>query len=411
MKQRLIFNTFLLILLIISMYLMIHYSVVFSYFTLLYMLVIAIVAFGYKPCYTKHTPTCDVLIPAFNEGKHVYKTIKSVMRSDYQGFRVIAIDDGSTDDTRKWIEKAKEEFPEITAIYCDRNRGKKHALAEGIKASNSEIIVTVDSDSSVAPDALTHLLSPFHNPKVGAVAGNICVQNLERGLIPKLMDIIFVFSYELLRSSQSRFGVVLCTPGALSAYRRKAVMPLLERWLNQRFMGQKTSIGEDRALTCMLIQDQWLIRYQEPAKAYTNMPETYTGLCKMLLRWVRGDIRENILLAPHIFRNFSFFDLKSVGLAFHYIIFNIGILSPVVVSPVLLVYLITNYHTAGLIIFYMLLMILLWSIPPTIIYARKGSWRYSFHAFTYSIYALLFLMWIPLYALFTLNNNKWLTRK
>ena len=411
MKYKLLLNSGILLLIILSMILMLNYSIIFSYFTLAYMLVIALVAYGYKPCRTGHTPSCDVLVPAFNEGQHVYKTIKSIMKSDYPEFHVIAIDDGSTDDTRKWIEKAQSEFPSLTAIYCDRNRGKKHALAAGIKASHSEIIVTVDSDSTLLPDSLTHLMSPFADPKVGAVAGNICVQNLKRGLIPKLMDIIFVFSYELLRSSQSRFGAVLCTPGALSAYRRKAVEPILKTWLDQRFLGKKTSIGEDRALTCMLIREQWLIRYQESAKAYTNMPESYTGLCKMLLRWVRGDIRENILLAPYIFRHFSLTSIKSAGLAFHYIIFNIGILSPVVVSPILLVYLITNYQVANLVLSYMLLMTLLWSIVPTIIYARKKSLLYSFHAFTYSIYALCFLMWIPLYALFTLNNNQWLTRK
>ena len=305
MKLKLLFNSLILLLIIFSMYLMINYSIIFSYFTLTYMLVIAFVAFGYKPCRVKHTPSCDVLIPAFNEGKHVYKTIKSIMKSDYPDFHVIAVDDGSKDDTRQWLQKAKEEFPAITVILCDRNRGKKHALVEAIRASHSEIIVTVDSDSTVAPDSIANLVKPFRDKKVGAVAGNICVQNLSNGLIPKLMDIIFVFSYEILRSSQSRFGVVLCTPGALSAYRRTAVEPLLPEWLKQRFLGKKTSIGEDRALTCMLLKQQWNVLYQESAKAYTNMPETYTGLCKMLLRWVRGDIRENILFAPYIFVKFN----------------------------------------------------------------------------------------------------------
>ena len=86
MKIKLLFNTVLLLLLIFSMYLMINYSVIFSYFTLGYMLVIAIVAYGYKPCGVRHKPSCDVLIPAFNEGKHVYKTIKSVMNSNYPDF-------------------------------------------------------------------------------------------------------------------------------------------------------------------------------------------------------------------------------------------------------------------------------------------------------------------------------------
>jgi hyaluronan synthase len=411
MKSKLLLNTGILLLIICCMILMIDYPLIFSYFTLFYMLVVAVVAYGYRNCEADCTPSCDVLIPAYNEGKHVYKTIKSIMKSDYPDFHVIAVDDGSKDDTRQWLQKAKEEFPAITVILCDRNRGKKHALVEAIRASHSEIIVTVDSDSTVAPDSIANLVKPFRDKKVGAVAGNICVQNLSNGLIPKLMDIIFVFSYEILRSSQSRFGVVLCTPGALSAYRRTAVEPLLPEWLKQRFLGKKTSIGEDRALTCMLLKQQWNVLYQESAKAYTNMPETYTGLCKMLLRWVRGDIRENILFAPYIFKNFSLLSLKSVGLAFHYIIFNIGILSPVVISPLLLIYFATNYASAGIILFYMLIMTLLWSIVPTIIYARKKSLLYSFHSITYSLFSLFFLMWIPLYALFTLNNNQWLTRK
>ena len=411
MKSRFLLNTAILLIIAGAIYLTVNYSLVFSYFTLLYTLIVAFIAFSYKPCQYDHTPSCDVIIPAFNEGKHVYKTIKSVMGSDYSNLNIIVIDDGSTDDTRYYMEQAKRDFPSIKTIFLERNQGKKHALAAGIRESNSEIIVTIDSDSSVTADSIKNLVKPFKDGKVGAVAGNICVQNIDKGLIPKLMDIIFVFSYEILRSSQSQFGVVLCTPGALSAYRRSAVEPLLQTWLDQRFLGKKTTIGEDRALTCLLLKSNWLVMYQESAKAYTNMPETYVNLCKMLLRWVRGDIRENILLASHIFTHLSFRAPRSFGLAFHYIIFNIGILSPVVVSPILLGYFIIYFSNAVMMLFYMFIMILLWAIVPTLIYARKKSFLHSFHAFTYSIFSLVFLMWIPLYALLTLDNNKWLTRK
>ena len=411
MKNKLFLIAGILLLTALCIFLTVNYALIFCGLTLFYTLLTAVIAYGYKPCKENFTPSCDILVPAFNEGEHVYKTLRSLMRSDYPSFRVIAIDDGSTDDTRKWMEQAQREFPEIVTIFCERNRGKKHALAEGIRASSSEIILTVDSDSVVSSDSIANLLRPFRKPEIGAVAGNICVQNLKHNLLPRLMDIIFVFSYELLRSSQSRFGAVLCTPGALSAYRRKAVEPLLDEWLEQRFLGKKTTIGEDRALTCMLIRKKWQIVYQETAKAYTNMPESYPGLCKMLLRWVRGDIRENILLAPFVFRNISLFNIKSLGLAFHYIIFNIGILSPVVLSPILFSYLVFNFGHAGTMLFYMGAATLLWSILPTLIYARKKSLRYSFHAFTYSFFSLFFLMWIPLYAILTLNNNRGLTRK
>ena len=131
----------------------------------------------------------------------------------------------------------------------------------------------------------------------------------------------------------------------------------------------------------------------------------------MLLRWVRGDIRENILMLKYILNNFSLSNVKSVGLTFHYVIFNIGVLSPIVMLPLLTVYLIFNFFTSVFLLKYVIMMIVLWSILPMIIYTRKKSLKYSFHSITYSLFSLLFLFWIPLYAILTLNNNKWLTRK
>ena len=93
------------------------------------------------------------------------------------------------------------------------------------------------------------------------------------------------------------------------------------------------------------------------------------------------------------------------------IIFNIGVLSPVVMLPFIIVYLIFNFITSVFLLKYVIMMIVLWSILPMIIYTRKKSLKYSFHSLTYSLFSLIFLLWIPLYAILTLNNNKWLTRK
>lgn len=391
--------------------LIIRFPVIFSYITLGYMLIVSVIAFTYKPFKGEHAPGCSVLIPVYNESRHIYETVQSIMASDYKNFEVIIIDDGSTDDSRYWIEKAKNEFDNIKTYYCEKNGGKKHALAKGFELAENEIFVTIDSDSIIAPDAMRNIVIPFENPEVGAVAGNINVKNIKEGLIPKLMDIIFVFSYEFLRSAQSKCGSVLCTPGALSAYRRDALMPLVTEWLEKTFLGKKTVIGEDRELTCMLLKNKWEVVYQESANAYTNMPVTYVNLCKMLLRWVRGDIRENILMFKYVLNNCSLKHIKSIGLTFHYIIFNIGVLSPVVMLPFIILYLIFNFITSVFLLKYVMMMIVLWSILPMIIYIRKKSLRYSIHSLTYSLFSLVFLLWIPLYAILTLNNNKWLTRK
>ncbi|MBQ4328621.1 MAG: glycosyltransferase [Lentisphaeria bacterium] len=391
--------------------LFINFPVAFSYFTLLNMLILAVMAFTYRPFTGKHEVSCDVIIPAFNEGRHIFETVKSVMASNYRNFRIVVIDDGSSDDTRYWIQLAEKTYPErVTALCFDQNRGKKHALAAGIGASDSEIIITIDSDSVVKEDAIENILKPFADEKVGAVAGNINVQNLDQGLIPRLMDIIFVFSYELLRSAQSQFGSVMCTPGALSAYRRSAVEPVLEKWLKQKFLGSYTSIGEDRALTCFLIRDKWDVVYQETAKAYTNMPVRYKDLCRMLLRWVRGDIRENILLSPYIASSFSVTDPKSVGLIFHFIVFNVGTFAPIVTLPLLILYGVVNPAFLLAMAPCFLFVTVLWSVLPMMVYMRKKTVKYAFHSITYSVFALIGLSWIPCWSILTLNNNKWLTR-
>lgn len=402
---------FLVVGLVISSCFLINFPIIFSYLTLLSVLILALMAFSYRIYTDKHNFSCDVIIPAYNEGEHIFATVKSVMESNYRNFNIIVIDDGSADDTRYWIKKAQEKYPDkVKAVLFDKNRGKKHALAAGIRESSSEIIVTIDSDSVIDKNALYNILCPFVNDSVGAVAGDICVQNLEKGIIPKIMDVIFVYSYELFRCSQSRMGSVLCTPGALSAYRRSALEPILEEWLNQKFLGSYTAIGEDRALTCMLIRNHWDIVYQESAKAYTNMPEKYKDLCKMLLRWLRGDMRENIMLTPFIIKNTSLRNLKSIGLFFHFTVFNIGTFAPAVLLPVLICYYSCYYHEFLYVLPYLAIITFIWTIMPTLIYMRKKSFKYSYHSFTYTVFTLLLISWVPAYALLTMHNNSWLTR-
>ena len=381
-----------------------------SCLTMGYLLLAAVVAYTYR-CHTgNYEPGCTVLIPVYNEGEFVLRAISSIAASDYPKLRIVVIDDGSTDDTWQWIEKAKQLHPGIVTIRSPQNEGKKHALYRGLRQSDSEILITVDSDSKVAPDAIRNLVRPFADPKVGAVAGNILVENIKEGLIPRMMDIIFTFSYEFLRSAQSRCGSVLCTPGALSAYRREAVLPVLDEWLGQTFLGEKTRIGEDRALTCLLLRRDWKIVYQESAQAYTRMPVNYSGICRMLLRWVRGDIRENLLLFPFVFRNVSVRRPRSLGLLVHYLAFAVGTVAPAILLPAALGFLLCRPEESVVLGEFFLVVTLLWAFVPALTYARKQSLPASLHSFTYSIFVLLFLSWVPLYALLTLKNNRWLTR-
>ena len=385
-----------------------------TYFTLGYFLVVSLIAYSYRHVKSDITPECDVVIPAYNEGSHVYDTVKSVIACDYdpKKLHLIVVDDGSTDDTRRWIEKAVAEFPQqVRAIYKVRNAGKKHALCDAFRSSSAEIIVSIDSDSVIEKDGITKIVMPFKDKKIGSVAGNIRVNNTADGFIPQMMDTVLVFCYEFIRSSQSRFGTVMCAAGAFSAYRREAVMPVLDDWLEQRFLGAYTTIGEDRALTSLLLRSEWNVVFQSTALAYTKMPSKYTKVCQMMLRWMRGDIRENIQMFPYVFRKLNPLDMRTTCLQLHYIAFVVAISAPIFSLPLSVFFLVTRFSESMAIGGYLLVITLIWSMIPAMIYARRYSITKSLYAFAYGLFSVFCLSWIPLYSVLTVGSDKWMTRE
>ena len=148
-------------------------------------------------------PTVTVIVPAYNEGKQVWATLKSLAESDYPAHKVqlLAINDGSKDDTWSWMLEAKKELGDRVSICQQpKNMGKRHALYRGFKEGTGEIFVTVDSDSIVDKDTLRNLVSPFIVDKnCGAVAGNIRVLNNKSGILPKMLDVSFALSFEFVR--------------------------------------------------------------------------------------------------------------------------------------------------------------------------------------------------------------------
>src|SRR5699024_7229423 len=144
---------------------------------------------------------------------------ESLVQSDYpkDKLQIISIDDGSQDDTWRWMWKAKTEFGDRVAIYQQpKNKGKRQALYRGFHLATGAVFITVDSDSIVEKDTLRQMASPFvADENCGAVAGNVRVLNRKKALIPRMLDVSFAFSFEFIRSAQSSLGFVFCTPGAL----------------------------------------------------------------------------------------------------------------------------------------------------------------------------------------------------
>ena len=175
----------------------------------------------------------------------------------------------------------------------------------GFKQGQGDVYVTIDSDSIVEPQTIRHLVSPFiRNNRIGAVAENVRILNHKQGIIPRMLEVSFAFSFDFLRAGQSVINSVMCTPGALSAYRREVVLNVLFEWLNQKFFGRPANIGEDRAMTNLILRNGYYVHYERDAVVHTTCPVTFGKLWKMFLRWARSNIRETIVITRFVFRKF-----------------------------------------------------------------------------------------------------------
>jgi len=353
-------------------------------------------------------PTCTVIVPAYNEGKQVWDTLKSLAESDFPAHKLqlIAVDDGSVDDTWYWMQQAKKSLGDRVEIFQQpKNMGKRHALYHGFNIGTGEIFVTVDSDSIVKPDTLRNLVSPFVvNDKCGAVAGNVKVLN-NKGILPKMLNVSFVLSFEFVRSVESMLKTVMCTPGALSAYRSEAVFACLPDWINQTFMGQPSDIGEDRAMTNMILKQGYEVRFQSNAHVLTNVPEKYTGLYKMFIRWDRSNVRESLMMAKFVFSNFRKGSKSGARLLF----LNQSI-RLVMAYPLILIMLLFVATHPILFLSSTLFSILIFSSFSVFFYAKKYKVSESFWAYSYSLLYTFGLFWITPYAIATVSRRGWLTR-
>lgn len=352
-------------------------------------------------------PSLTIVIPAYNEGKMVEMALYSVVQADYprDQLEIICVDDGSTDDTWDYIEQAQTRFPHlIKTIRFPENRGKKQALYAGFRAARGEILVTVDSDSVIEPEALRHLVAPLQeDPTMGAVAGNVRVYNRHQSFMGKMQGVRFV-NLDFLRASQSLYKTVICTPGSLSAYRRAALMPHLQAWLEQTFLGAPCLHSEDRALTNFILKSGYYTCYQRSALVYTLVPETYKGVCRMYLRWERGNVRESCLMLGYLFTRYRQKHrvlpileciLTQLEGPLAALFFTMLLFSLVVYPPIL---------------FKLLLLLGLMSVLGLIYYLCLERDLEFVYGVIYAYYAFFFLQWIYPYAFITVRDRRWLTR-
>src|SRR5437763_6302443 len=249
-------------------------------------------------------PRVAIVMPAFNEEAAIARSLRSLLAVDYPAHKleIVAVDDGSTDATLRELRAVEAEAAgRLRVIAFPSNRGKRAAMAAGIRATDAEIVAFVDSDSVLEPDALAKLVQAFADPGTGAVCGHADVFNVQATWLTKMQAVRYYVAFRVCKAAESIFGAVTCCSGCFSAYRREPILPRLEWWEAQRFLGRPSTFGDDLSLTNCVLRD-WRVVYHAEAVAHTIVPDTFRQFMKQQTRWKRSWTRESVLVARFMWR-------------------------------------------------------------------------------------------------------------
>ncbi len=126
----------------------------------------------------------SVVIPVYNQEKYVERCLRSVFNQniDKDLYEVIVVNDGSTDNSLKILEKYSDL---INLINHEKNKGLPSALNNGIQSCKSKYVVRVDSDDYVNSNFLNFLYSYISINEVDAVACDYLLVDENENIISK----------------------------------------------------------------------------------------------------------------------------------------------------------------------------------------------------------------------------------
>ncbi|WP_148881934.1 glycosyltransferase [Thermococcus aciditolerans] len=219
-------------------------------------------------------PKVSILIPAYNEGEHVLKAVRSALAQDYPDFEVIVVDDGSEDNT---FEVASSVKSPMLKVYRMEHGGKARALNFGLSKASGEVIVTTDADSYLEPDAVKELVRRFHSDEVLGVGGQVRVAG---GSFLEMAQDTEHLRIAMFRRAKELDDLSLA-PGPIAAFRREAI---------ERIGGFVEDIVEDYATT-KAVKEFGKVVYAPRARVWTKMPKSLAVLWRQRKRWFLGDLK------------------------------------------------------------------------------------------------------------------------
>jgi len=272
-------------------------------------------------------PSLSVIAPAYNESRTIIDNIRTLLSLYYNNYEVVVVNDGSKDDSLEkmiehyQLEKVNYYFDyrlpckRIRGVYKSENRsfkkltvidkangGKADSLNAGLNVCRNELVVSIDADSIMEPDALLKMAKPFMEAKekkvIGAggviriansceiSGGHIDKINLPKQFLPRAQVMEYTRAFLMGRMAWSELDGLLLISGALGMFDREIVIEA---------GGYKTNtVGEDMEMVVRIRRymadnnlDYDVVYIPDPL-CWTEVPSSLKVLARQRSRWTRG---------------------------------------------------------------------------------------------------------------------------
>src|SRR5207248_4444347 len=195
---------------------------------------------------------------------------------------VVVIDDGSSDRTSAIVKECFGDDPRVRLLTLE-NGGKAAALNRGLALANCEFIVALDADTQFEKGTIARLVRWLAaDERLGAVAGNAKVGN-RVNVVTKWQALEYITAQNLERRALARLGGMMVVPGAVGAWRKRAIIDVGGY--------PPDTLAEDQDLTIAVQRAGWHVAYDQSAIAWTEAPQSFHQLARQRFRWAFGTIQ------------------------------------------------------------------------------------------------------------------------
>jgi hyaluronan synthase len=356
-----------------------------------------------------------VAVPAYNEDPELLsRTLGSILDQTRLPQSVVVVDDASKDpaaidEAERWVGRFAEAGVTLDIVRFAKNQGKRHGLIATLDAHpEADVMLSLDSDSLLTPDAIAEGIAPLVDPEVMVSTGMVLPLNHDANALTRLMDVRYASAFLFERAAHSRLGSVLCASGTIAFYRTSMVRKYRDDFLSQTFMGKPATIGDDRRMTNYALLEGKSV-FRPKSVVFSAVPERLSHYFRQQVRWNRSYFRESWWALRNQPTGRPAFWLTLLDLS-TWALFTSGLVYALFINPF-----VTGQLLLVPYLLYMCALGYAWSIRYFEVTGLRKSKRDVLVAFVLSpVYTLMHfcvVFWLRPYALLTIGFSGWGTRK